>query len=464
MVKTVNDYKAWVTNRMNDTTAASSVEGHETVPLNENLFDHQEYLVRWALGRGRAAVFADTGLGKTIVQLEWARIVAERAGRVLILAPLAVADQTVAEADRFGVPGVRYLRHDDHHTHVSVTNYEMMDHFDPADFAGIVLDESSILKSFTGSFRNRIIEAYAHTPFRLACTATPAPNDFTEIGNHSEFLGIKSRVEMLAEYFINDTGDTTSAWRLKGHAQDAFWRWLAGWSRVIKHPADLGFSADGYDLPPLNVDDVVVTTDNVDAADAGMLFLPQAMTLSEQRAVRKATLPKRVKAIREIDAADHDAPLVVWCEYNAEADAITEALDGAVQVAGADDIETKRERLFGFASGKYRVMVTKPSIAGFGMNWQHCNRVVFAGASHSYEKTYQAIRRCWRFGQTRPVTVTVIRSDREHSVWANYTRKERDAERLSEGMIEAMKAEVAPAKREWNKHEPQTDMELPSWM
>lgn len=457
----VSSYAEFIRRRSASHGESAITDGYE---LNRSLFPHQKYLVEWALARGRAAVFADTGLGKTIVQLEWARVVSGRTGgRVLVLAPLAVADQTVREAARFGVPGVEYSR-EDTGAPITVTNYEMLSHFDPSAFAGVVLDESSILKAYTGAFRNQIIEAFSQTDYRLACTATPAPNDFTELGNHSEFLGIKSRVEMLAEYFINDTGDTTSAWRLKGHAERSFWQWVAVWARALKDPADIGFDGSAYTLPALRTHDVVVSTDQGDAQDAGMLFLPQALSLSDQRAVRKATMAKRVRAVVEIDKGSPGDPLLVWCELNNEADAIADAIPGAVQVAGSDSLDDKRAKLLGFANGDIRALVTKPSIAGFGMNWQHCRRVVFAGASHSYEKTYQAIRRCWRFGQTKPVDVWMIRSDREHSVWQNYRRKERDAARLASGMMEAMRADVGVAAREWNEYEADQEIRRPAWM
>lgn len=245
------------------------------IDINGALFDHQRELVSWALQRGRAAVFADTGLGKTLIQLEWARHVREQTGcRVLILAPLAVADQTVREASIFGINDAKYLRDDDVGVGIAVTNYEMMHHFDPDAFGAVVLDESSILKSYTGAFRNRIIDAFQGVPYRLACTATPAPNDFTELGNHSEFLGIKSRVEMLAEYFINDTGDTTAAWRLKGHAESAFWSWVGSWARVVRMPSDLGFDDGPFGLPALELGEELVFTDNDDAQNAGLLFFP----------------------------------------------------------------------------------------------------------------------------------------------------------------------------------------------
>lgn len=427
------------------------------------LYPHQRDLVRWALRKGRAAIFADTGLGKTAMQIEWARHVSKH-GRVLILAPLAVAAQTVDEAARFGLDVV-YRREDDG-SRIVIANYEMLGHFDPASFVGVVLDESSILKSFNGATRNTIISSFASTPFRLAATATPAPNDFTELGNHSEFLGVKTRVEMLAEYFINDA-EQANEWRLKGHAEVAFWRWLATWGAVVRLPSDLGYDDGAYALPPIHFHDHVIEV-GIDAAFAtGNLFAVQASSLSEQRAVRRATMTQRVDACVAIAAGDD--PCIVWCELNDESSAITQAIPGAVEVRGSDSPEAKSAALLAFAKGDVRVLVTKPSIAGFGLNWQHCSKVVFVGASHSYEQTYQAIRRCWRFGQTRPVNVHIIRADTEELVIQNYRRKEADAARLGAEMashvIATVRDEVQGASsKEWNDYTPKVQQIIPSWL
>jgi superfamily II DNA or RNA helicase len=417
----MGDYEQWVANKF----SVARFDGVEPGEMSPAMFPHQRDLVRWALRKGRAAIFADTGLGKSIMELEWARHVS-RHGRVLILTPLAVAQQTVAEGRKFGIECV--YRREDAGDAVTVTNYDMMHAFDASAFVGIVLDESSILKSFTGSTRNALIESFAQTPYRLACTATPAPNDFTELGNHSEFLGVKSRVEMLAEYFAHD-GGSTQDWRVKGHAVSAFWRWVASWGAIVKTPEDLGHDGSAYRLPPLRMHEHTIHVEHEDAWSEGFLFAPDVKTLSEARATRRATIDKRVAKAAELAAGE--APAIVWCELNAEGDAVTAAIPGAVQVAGSDDNETKTERLEGFATGRYRVLVTKGSVAGFGLNFQHCARMVFMGASHSYEQTYQSIRRCWRFGQTRPVDVHILRAETEGAIVANYRRKEADAERLA---------------------------------
>lgn len=428
-----------------------------------HLFPHQRDLVRWSLRKGRSAIFADTGLGKTAMQVEWARHVSRR-GRVLILAPLSVAQQTVAESKRFGVD--MHYRRADADDLITITNYEMMDAFDLSAFTGIVLDESSILKSFTGSTRNAIIGGFVDTPYRLAATATPAPNDFTELGNHSEFLGIKSRVEMLAEYFCHDGGDT-SEWRLKGHAVRSFWKWLATWGAVVRKPSDLGYDDGAYNLPPLRFHETIVPVDHVDAHASGLLFKVNAVSLADQRATRRATMSKRVDAAARI--ANDGGPCLVWCELNDESKSIASAIEGAVEVTGSMTPEEKSKELARFSNGDTRVLVTKPSIAGFGLNWQHCSRMVFVGASHSYEQTYQAIRRCWRFGQSSPVDVHIIRAETEQLVIDNYRRKEADAARLGAEMaaqvMDSVRAEVQGASaREWNAYNPQHQQVIPSWL
>lgn len=452
-------YEAFIDGKARST----AFDGIKPATLAPHLFDHQRDLTRWALAKGRAAVFADTGLGKTAIELEWARHVSER-GRVLILAPLAVAAQVVAEGARFGVDA-RLARRDDG-SRIVVANYESMEHFDPAAFTGVVLDESSILKAFDGRTRTRLIESFRETPYRLAATATPAPNDFTELGNHSEFLGIRTRAEMLAEFFVHDM-DTTQEWRLKGHAVTAFWKWVATWGAVVRSPADLGYDDSAYRLPPLQMHEHVIAVDTADAWRAGQLFATNAVTLSDQRATRRATLEKRAKQTAAI--ASMPGPCVVWVELNDEADAVVAGIPDAVEVRGNEEPEAKVEKLVAFAEGRIRVIVTKSSIAGFGLNWQHCARMVFVGASHSYEQTYQAIRRCWRFGQRSVVDVHIIRADTEQLVVDNYRRKEADAARLAAEMsaqvYDAVRAEVQGATgREHNPYHPSTPITVPSWL
>ncbi len=434
--------------------------------LAAHLYPHQRDLVRWALRRGRAAIFADTGLGKGPILLEWARHVGRR-GRVLVLAPLAVGPQLESESRKFGVGGVRYLREDDGVTPIVVANYEMMTHFDPSMFVGVVLDESSILKSFSGKIRTALIESFRRTPFRLACTATPAPNDFTELGNHSEFLGLKTRVEMLSEYFIHD-GGSTQDWRIKSHAVTPFWRWVATWGAVVKMPSDLGHDDTAFILPALRMVEHVVPSTTHDVHASGQLFAIEARTLQEQRAVKRGTIGSRVTKTAELVRASADQA-VVWCDLNDEQGALADELgDLAASIDGSTDDDDKIDRLGQWMRGEVQVLISKVAIFGFGLNLQHCHHVIFVGASHSYERTYQAIRRCWRFGQKHEVTVSMVRSDLESAIVENYRRKEIDAAKMATEMTAhvgaAVRAEVRGLAREFNSYQPSITMTLPSWL
>lgn len=394
-------------------------------PINEQLFPFQKDIVAWALRRGRAAIFADCGMGKTAMQLEWAQQVP---GRVLIAAPLAVSTQTVREGSKFGVDVVYGT--EDTGAPIMVTNYERLERFDPSRFAGIVLDESSILKNYTGKFRNYLIDHWGKLPFRLAATATPAPNDYMELGNHAEFLGTMSRTEMLAHFFVHDGGDT-SQWRLKGHAESEFWKWLASWAVMIRKPSDLGYDDGSFILPELQIHQLeIVSGQSMD----GYLFAVEALTLQERQKARKVTTGARVEACAEM-VNKSDEPWLIWCNLNTESEAITKAIPDAVEVRGSDSQAQKEDRLLGFSEGRYRILVTKPSIAGFGMNWQHCPNMAFVGLSDSYEQFYQAVRRCWRFGQTKAVHAHIITADIEGAVVKNIQRKEADAMRMAEEMV-----------------------------
>ncbi len=403
--------------------------------LHPALFGFQRDCVRWALRRGRAALFEDCGLGKTLQQLVWAdEVCRSTGGNVILLAPLAVGQQTVAEAERFGIRA-HHSRDGSVRDGITVTNYEQLHRFGGHSFAGVVLDESSILKSYSGAIRNEVIERFADTPFRLACTATPAPNDHMELGNHAEFLGVMSRVEMLATFFVHDGGDT-SVWRLKGHAESDFWRWVASWAAMVRKPSDIGHSDAGFALPPMRIHEHILESGV--PAD-GMLFAMPAQTLDEQRRARRATMSQRVAHVASMVNSTPGAWLV-WCELNDEGDALRAAISGSVQVSGADSEDAKADRMLGFADGRYRVLITKPSIAGFGMNWQHCHQMAFVGLSHSYEQFYQATRRCWRFGQRSDVDVHVVTTDIESAVLHNIKRKQADADAMAVGMVEHMRA------------------------
>ena len=399
-------------------------------PLNPMLFPFQQDMVRWALARGRAAIFADCGMGKTLMQLEWAHHIP---GEVLILAPLAVSAQTVREGEKFGVK-VGYARSDEQiKERITITNYEMLPHFNVDRFTGVVLDESSILKSYDGKTRTAIIDGFAQTPFRLACTATPAPNDYMELGNHSQFLGVMSYTEMLSMFFVHDGGETQK-WRLKGHAESEYWKWLCSWAVMIRKPSDLGYEDGDFKLPEMIMHDVTV---NVNEPSSGWLFALQAETLQERIAARRDSIAERVAHCAAIANAT-TKPFLVWCNLNSESDALVRAIPGAVEVKGSDSAESKEKNLLAFSRGELRVMVTKPSIAGHGLNWQHCADMAFVGLSDSYEQFYQAVRRCWRFGQKQSVNVHVICAETEGAVVQNIKRKEREALAMAANMVEHM--------------------------
>jgi DNA modification methylase/superfamily II DNA or RNA helicase len=397
--------------------------------LNRKLFEFQKDIVRWALRKGRAALFCDCGLGKTPMQLEWANNVP---GRVLILAPLAVAQQTIREANKFGIEAT-YAR-ESCSAKITITNYEMLSHFSADDYQGIVLDESSILKSFDGTFRNQIIDTFSKTPFRLACTATPSPNDYMELGNHSEFLGALSRTEMLSTFFVHDGGDT-SKWRLKRHAEQDFWKWVCSWAVMMRKPSDLGYPNDKFMLPELHMHDVSV---EVQKPLEGMLFSMPASTLEERRKARSESIEERAAEVVRIVKSKPKESWLIWCNLNSESEAITALLKDSVDIRGSDDREDKESRMLAFSEGVIRILVSKPSICGFGMNWQHCSNVVFFGLSDSYEQFYQAVRRCWRFGQKKPVHCYIVTSTNEGAVTENIKRKEKNAARMAEEMVNHM--------------------------
>jgi len=402
------------------------------------LYDFQKDILQWSLRKGRSAIFADCGLGKTLLQLEWSKAIhQETGGDVLILAPLAVSMQTKIEGEKFGIDVNIAATQDDIAAGVNITNYEKLHNFNPDDFSGIVLDESSILKSFTGKVRTQIITSFERTPFKLACTATPAPNDFMELGNHAEFLGVMTRPEMLSMFFVHD-GSDTSKWRLKGHAREKFWEWLSLWSVVIRHPGDLGYDGRLYDLPPLSID-----IEYVEARVSEGFLLPMNVTdLADRRRSRKASLEDRVSRIVKLINNDKTSKHLVWCNYNDESALLKKTLDDAVEVKGSDTTTHKENSLIGFAGDDVRILVTKPSIAGFGMNWQNCHKVYFCGLSDSYEQYYQAVRRCWRFGQINPVELKVVVSECDEPVVDNVMRKEKDMETMQMSVIEHTKASI----------------------
>ena len=426
------------------------------------MFEHQSDITRWALNRGKAAIFADTGMGKTLMQLAWADQVARHTGNpVLILAPLAVSDQTIAEGDKFGIAVERYTGSDVFGPHVFVTNYEQLHNVQIDQFDGVVLDESSILKGMQGKIRKQITEGFRGTPYRLSCTATPSPNDFMELGTQSEFLGIMSQTEMLAMFFIHDGGDT-SKWRLKGHGKKKFFQWLATWAVFISKPSDLGYSDDGHELPDLVFHEHVIESGVTDG-----LFAPIAQGLLDRNRARKDTVEARVAEAAMI-ANRIRGQCLVWCHLNNESQQLVDMIDNAVQVTGSDEPGDKAARMLGFARGEVSKLVTKPKIAGFGMNWQSCNQMVFVGLSDSWEQFYQAVRRCWRYGQNKPVHVHIVSADVEGGVLANIKRKESQHKQLKAEMIAIMRdctlADLGKASAEKTEYKPNVNMEKPSWV
>ncbi len=414
---------------------AEVATGHNPSDLNEHLFDFQHAIVTWAVRRGRAAVFADTGLGKTLMQLSWADEVATYTGGiVLILAPLAVSEQTIEQGSTFGID-VRRVKNGGtpDAPGVWITNYERMDAIDFASLHGLVLDESSILKAHDGKTRQRIIDASQGIPYRLSCTATPSPNDFEELGNQCEFLGVMTRTEMLATYFVNDTGDT-GTWRLKGWGQSRFWEWMGTWSVVLRNPSDIGFDGSRYILPEPKYIEHVVETEVT-----GDLFARPAQTMLERRKAQRDSIEARCKALADVVNADQSEPWLIWCHLNDEAEMLAELIPGAVNVQGSDKPEVKAARMMDFSHGTLRVLISKPKICGFGMNWQHCARMAFVGLDDSFEKFYQAVRRCYRFGQKRNVHVHLFTAENEGQILANLKRKEAQHHQMSANMIEHMK-------------------------
>ena len=425
--------------------------------MNPVLFEWQKDIVGWAFKKGKAALFEDCGLGKTIQQLEWSRIVAEKTNEpCLILAPLAVSRQTKSEGKKFGYAVNICRTQKDVLPGINITNYEMLEHFNLSAFGGIVLDESSILKHYNSKMRNQIIDSCVNVKYKLSCTATPAPNDYMELGNQAEFLGVMKRAEMLATFFVHDGGET-SKWRLKGHAQNDFWAWLAGWAVVLTTPADLGYSAAGYDLPQLNVEYITIPSD-----------LPIASTLSERRSARRASLEERCRQAVNLIDREPGAQWLIWCDLNDEADRLSLLCPGAKEIRGSDSPTAKENALAGFSMGFCRRLITKPSIAGFGLNWQSCHNMIFVGLSDSYEMMYQAIRRCLRFGQQRTVNVYIVTSEAEGAVRENIQRKEEQCKTMIKEMVshtqEILAEDVRATFRMTEPYVPTMTMLVPAWL
>jgi len=432
----------------------SNDNGFEPLSLPDWLFPFQSHLVEWALRRGRAAIFADCGLGKTPMQLVWAEnVVRKTNGRVLILTPLAVTQQTIRESEKFDIECGRSTEK------IVVSNYEKLHYFNPSDFIGVVCDESSAIKHFSGARQREVTEFMRKTQYRLLCSATPAPNDFIELGTAAEALGQMGRMDMLGTFFKNDENSLHpiwwgARWRFKKHAERDFWRWVCSWARALRKPSDLGFEDTNFNLPPLVEEQHVVKRIK---PLSGTLFQMQAVGLAEERQERRETMPERCERVAEL--VNGHAPAAVWCHLNPEGDLLEKLIPGSVQIAGNDSDDKKEKSFVDFARGKIRVIITKPQIGGFGLNWQHCAHMTFF-PSHSWEQYYQAVRRCWRFGQKNSVKVDIVTTEGELRVLANLQRKSTEADKMYDKIVEFMSDALNI--RRISDHD--NAMEQPKWL
>lgn len=445
-------------------TQLANAGGFVPSVLPEHLFDFQAALVDWAVRSGRAGIFADCGLGKTPMELAWAQNVHQHTGGpVLLLTPLAVGFQIVAEAEKFGHEAA-ISRSGKVVAPITVTNYEQLSKFNPEDFRGVVCDESSAIKAFDGETRSMVTEFMRRTPYRLLGTATAAPNDWMELGTSSEALGALGYMDMLTRFFVNDNRTTTSrsrfaagsrtvGWRLKGHAREPFWRWVSSWARAIRRPSDYGFSDDGFALPEL-IERTTVIEARTSRADT--LFDMPAVGLHEEREEMRRTLTERCEAAAA--AMESVERGVTWCHLNDESALLARLIEGAVEVTGSDSPEAKEEKLAAFTRGEIRVLVTKPSIGAWGLNWQHCNRMTYF-PTHSYEQYYQAVRRSWRFGQQRPVTVDLITTEGGQNMLANLHRKAQQADEMFAELVAHMNMPRAV-----DPHRYEKNVEVPPWL
>lgn len=425
----INDYDSFIVAK---NRRAVNV-GFDPMPITAPLFPFQKHVVEWAIKKGRAAMFEECGLGKTLQQLEWAaQVAAHTGGSVLVLTPLAVASQTLTEAQRFGIDARIVRCADDVESGINITNYEKLDLFDGIEFAGVVLDESSILKNFTGKTRIKLTERFKSTPYRLCCTATPSPNDYAEFGQHADFLGICTPGQMLATFFINDTFNTGD-WRLKKHAEAEFWEWVASWASCVGRPSDIGFDDDGYILPSLNLKTITVDVDESAGEGSEELFKHATLSATTMHRELRETADARADAVADL-VNNSDDLWIVWCNTNVEADALMARIPDATEVRGSDKPEHKENKLAAFTNSNTRVLISKPSICGFGMNWQHCRNVAFVGLSYSFEDFYQALRRSYRFGQQHEVNAYIVQARTEGAILATVKRKMEQHQQMQERM------------------------------
>lgn len=449
----ISDYQSLIKKKENQTTTKSK---EIKVTPHPNAKPHQADCLEMLLSVRRGAAFLDTGLGKTFVQLDWARHVP---GKVIIVTPLAVAQQTIREADKLLGMTVGFSNDGIVKERVTVTNYERLHLFDCSQFSGVVLDESSILKGKNSKTRAQLTESFKDAEYKLCCTATPAPNDYTEIGNHAEFLGIMSQIEMLMRWFVHDSANTAD-WRLKKHAVKDFWEWVSGWAACVSKPSDLGHDDEGYNLPPLVTKTHIVRAPIKHAE--GMLFDIPGISATELHGSKRETINERCEMVAEMINAS-DKPWIVWCESNEESALLSKLIPDAVEVKGGDSFEKKEKSLIGFTDGESRVIISKPSICGFGMNWQHCRNIAFASISYSYEKFYQAVRRSWRFGQTEKVFVHVVIADCELEVWRSIERKTANHDLMKSHMKHAVFRKSAD-RVEKISYDPQKKVNLASFL
>lgn len=437
-------------------------KGIKRIKLPDMMFGFQRHLTEWALAQGRSAIFADCGMGKSLMLMGWAEnVVRETNKPVLVVTPLAVTAQIIREAEKFGIEAHR-SNDGNPSGDITVTNYEKLEKFDWKDYSGIVCDESSRIKSADAATRQLVTSFARKVPYRLLCTATAAPNDYIELGTSSEALGYLGFMDMLNRFFKNDNNNSgmkkhygeMPKWRFRGHAELPFWRWVCSWARALRKPSDLGFSDNGFTLPPLYEREHLVKANN---NRDGFLFEIPARDLREQREEAKRTIQERCERVAELVA--HDQSAFVLCHLNDEGDLLEKLIPDAVQVSGSDSDERKEESLLGFADGKIRVLITKPKIGAHGLNFQHCNQVVFF-PSHSYEQYYQGVRRCWRFGQKRPVTVDIVMTEGERKVMKNLQRKAKDAERMFDNLVAEMNNAVGIERVDKMTN----GMEVPAWL
>lgn len=435
-------------------------------PLNPLMQLHQPLVVKWALRKGRAAIFAGTGLGKTFMQMEWAdKVQGHTGGKIIVLAPLAVSEQTVAEAKKFGIHARIAVSDDDiDGPGIYVTNYGKAHKFDLSQFIGVVLDESSCLKHEDSKTKKMLVESFKDTPWKLACTATPAPNDYTELGNHAEFLGVMTMQEMLSMFFVHDAAKTQD-WRLKGHAKDDFWKWMSSWCVAFNKPSDLGLDDGAYALPPLRYHTHIIESEG--EPQDGMLFSFGASSLNEVRAAKRMSLEDRCQKAKEI-ADSIEGQCAIWCDLNDESEILSKIIECSVEVKGGDSDDHKSTSMQKFASGEIKTLISKTKICGFGMNFQTCSDTIFVSVNHSFESLYQAIRRFWRFGQKSPVDVHLILSSEELSVLESIKRKESEAEAMTQSMVENMaeitKSEIQETSRTVLEYAPSGTFKLPAWI